>query len=126
MLLLSAFAVLALLLAAIGVYGVISYAVLQRTPEIGVRIALGATPGAMLRLVLWEQAQILLVGSVIGLMLALALSRVMTSLLYGVKPRDFNTFALSWFSLALVALAASLIPALRAARCDPWLALRHE
>ncbi|HEU5452931.1 MAG TPA: FtsX-like permease family protein, partial [Terriglobales bacterium] len=126
MFLLSAFAALALLLAAIGVYGVISYAVLQRTQEIGIRMALGATRGGVLRLVLGQQARIVLLGSAAGVALALASSGLLASLLYGVKPRDGFTFAASWLVLTAVALLASITPALKATRCEPTVALRYE
>jgi predicted permease len=126
MLLLSAFAALALLLAAVGVYGVISYAVVQRTQEIGIRVALGATRQGVLRLVLRQQARLILAGSAAGLTLAFALSGVMSSLLYGVKAHDFTTFAVSWIVLMIVALLAGVAPAVRATRTDPCAALRNE
>jgi putative ABC transport system permease protein len=126
MFLLSAFAMLALLLAAIGVYGVISYGVLQRTQEIGIRMAMGATKSSVLRLVLRQQAELILFGSAVGLALAFALSGILSSLLYGVKARDFSTFALSWILLIMVALVAAAAPALRATRVDPSVALRNE
>jgi putative ABC transport system permease protein len=126
MFLLSAFAGLALLLAAIGVYGVISYAVVRRTQEIGIRMTLGATRGSVLRLILRQQARMILLGSAAGLALAVALSGVMSSLLYGVKPRDFTTFAVSWIVLTGVALLASAAPAVRATRTDPCVTLRYE
>jgi len=126
MFLLSTFAALALLLAAIGVYGVISYAVVQRTQEIGIRVALGATRGSVLRLILRQQARVILLGSAAGLALAVGLSGVMSSLLYGVKPHDFATFATSWIVLTAIALLASAAPALRATRTDPCVTLRYE
>jgi putative ABC transport system permease protein len=126
MLLLSAFAALALLLAAVGVYGVISYAVVQRTQEIGIRVALGATRQGVLRLVLRQQARLILLGSAAGLALAFALSGVLSSLLYGVKAHDFTTFAVSWIVLLIVALLAGAAPAVRATRTDPCAALRNE
>jgi predicted permease len=126
MLLLSAFAALALLLAAVGVYGVISYAVVQRTQEIGIRVALGATRHGVLRLVLRQQARLILLGSAAGLVLAFALSGVLSSLLYGVKAHDFTTFAVSWIVLMIVALLAGAAPAVRATRTDPCAALRNE
>ena len=126
MFLLSAFAALALLLASIGVYGVISYAVVRRTQEIGIRMAMGATRGAVLRLILRQQARMILLGSAAGLALALALSGVLSSLLYGVQPRDFTTFASSWIVLAVVALLAGAAPAWRATRTDPCVTLRYE
>jgi putative ABC transport system permease protein len=126
MFLLSAFAALALLLAAIGVYGVISYSVVRRTQEIGIRVALGATRNSVLRLILHQQARMILAGSAAGLALATAFSGVLSSLLYGMKPRDFGTFTLSWIVLAAVALAASAAPAVRATRTDPCVTLRYE
>ena len=126
MFLLSAFATLALLLAAVGVYGVISYTVVQRTQEIGIRVAMGATQPSVLRLVVGQQARLILLGSAAGLALAFALSGVMSSLLYGVKARDFTTFAVSWVLLIMVALLAGAAPALRATRADPCVALRNE
>ncbi len=126
MFLLSAFAVLALLLAAVGVYGVISYAVVQRTQEIGIRVALGASRGSVLRLILRQQAKMILLGSAVGLVLARAISGLLSSMLYGVTPHDVTTFALSWIVLALIALIASAAPALRATRTDPCVTLRCE
>jgi putative ABC transport system permease protein len=126
MFLLSAFAGLALMLAAIGVYGVISYAVVRRTQEIGIRVALGATRESVMRLILEQLARIILLGSAAGLALAIVLSGVLSGLLYGVKPRDFTAFALSWIILTAVALLAGVAPALRATRADPCIALRYE
>lgn len=126
MFLLSAFAALALLLAAIGVYGVISYAVVQRTQEIGIRVALGASRGSVLRLILRQQALMILQGSAVGLILARAMSGLLSSLLYGVTPHDLTTFALSWIVLGAIALLASAAPALRATRTDPCVTLRYE
>jgi predicted permease len=126
MFLLSAFAALALLLAAVGVYGVISYSVVRRTQEIGIRIAMGATRASVLRLILGQHARMILLGSAIGLALAVALSGAMTSLLYGVRPRDIATFALSCVVLTAVAFLASAAPAMRAARTDPSVAIRYE
>jgi putative ABC transport system permease protein len=126
MFLLSAFAVLALMLAAIGVYGVISYTVVRRTQEIGIRVALGATREGVMRLILTELARTILLGSATGLALAFALSGVLSSLLYGVEPRDFTAFALSWILLTAVAFLAGAAPAWRAMRADPCTALRCE
>jgi hypothetical protein len=123
MLLLSAFAALALLLAAVGVYGVISCAVVRRTQEIGIRVALGGTRQGVLRR---QQARLILADSVLGLALASALSGVMSSLLYGVKAHDFTTFALSWIVLMIVAVLAGAAPTVRATRIDPCVALRNE
>ena len=124
--LLSAFAVLALLLAAIGIYGVISYAVSQRTREIGVRMALGATPVGMLRLILSESLRLILFGVVIGVAAALGLTRMLGSLLYGITSTDPVIFLSVTALLVSIALAACLIPARRAMRIDPMAALRHE
>jgi putative ABC transport system permease protein len=124
--LLSAFAILALLLAAIGIYGVISYAVSQRTREIGVRMALGATPAGMLRLILSESLQLILFGILIGVAAALGLTRLLASLLYGVTSTDPLIFVSVTTLLVAIALAACLIPARRAMRIDPMVALRHE
>jgi ABC-type antimicrobial peptide transport system permease subunit len=100
--------------------------VVQRTQEIGIRIALGATRGGVLRLVVGQQAQMIVLGSVVGLALAWAASRLLSSLLYGVTAHDATTFMVSWVALTLVALLASSAPALRATRTDPCEALRYE
>jgi putative ABC transport system permease protein len=124
--LLSAFAILALLLAAIGIYGVISYAVSQRTREIGVRMALGATPAEMLSLILAESLQLILFGVVIGVAAAFGLTRMLASMLYGITSTDPVIFVSVTVLLIVIALAACLIPARRAMRIDPMVALRHE
>jgi len=108
------------------VYGVISYAVVQRKQEIGIRVALGASRGSVLRLILRQQAQTILMGSFVGLILARTISGLLSSLLYGVTPHDLLTFALSWTVLAVIALLASAAPALRATRTDPCVTLRYE
>ena len=124
--LLSAFAALALVLAAIGIYGVLSYGVRQRVQEIGIRMALGAGSRDVVRMIVLEGLKPTLVGLVIGLTGAVALSRVMASLVFGVTPRDLATLtAVSGIVLA-VGLAASLAPAVRATRVDPLLALRSD
>jgi putative ABC transport system permease protein len=126
MLLLVGFGVLALLLASIGMYGVISYSVSQRTQEIGVRMALGAKRGAVFGMVLAQGARLAVAGIAIGLAGAFAGMRALTGLLYGVKPADPATFAAVSALLMLVALLACFLPAWRAMNVDPVIALRNE
>jgi ABC-type antimicrobial peptide transport system permease subunit len=121
-----AFAVLALLLAAIGIYGVLAYTVGQRTREIGIRMALGARPPEVIRMVLWQGMKFILAGAVIGIVGALALSRVLAQLVYGVSTTDPLVFSVVPVILLAVALCAGYIPALRATRIDPIHALRAE
>ncbi|HEX3119582.1 MAG TPA: FtsX-like permease family protein, partial [Candidatus Acidoferrum sp.] len=106
--------------------GVISYAVSQRTREIGVRMALGATPSGMLGLILRESLQLILFGVVIGVAAALGLTRMLASMLYGVSSTDPLIFLSVTALLVVIALAACLIPARRAMHIDPMVALRHE
>ncbi len=124
--LVAAFACVALALAAIGVYGVLSYSVTQRTREIGLRMALGAERSSVLRLVVREGMAVAVVGIAAGLVGALAVSRVLGSLLYGVPERDPATFAGVAAALAVVALLACAAPAWRASKVDPMVALRCE
>jgi ABC-type antimicrobial peptide transport system permease subunit len=126
MLLLAVFASLALVLACVGIYGVISYLVGQRTHEIGVRVALGAQQSDVLKLVLGHGAKMALLGVAVGLLAALALTRLMSNQLFGVSPHDPLTFAAVATLLMLVALAACYLPARRATRVDPIIALRHD
>jgi predicted permease len=120
------FAGLAVLLAGVGIYGVMAYTVTQRTHEFGVRIALGAAPGNVLRMVLSHGLRLVLIGVALGLGASLALTRLMTGLLFGVRPTDIETFTLVTAALIVVALTACLIPAHKAMRVDPIVALRHE
>src|SRR5438270_11506280 len=124
--LLGAFAGIALLLAGVGIYGVISYLVVQRTHEIGVRMALGAQRRDVLRLVVGHALKLVGIGSVIGLILALLSTRTLSALLYSVGAFDATTFVFVTVALAAVALLASYIPALRATRADPMIALSHN
>jgi len=126
MMLLSVFAAVALLLAAIGIYGLMSYAVQQRTQEIGIRMALGAGRGQMMRLIMGQGMRLAAVGIVIGLAAAYGLTRFLAGLLFNVKATDPWTFAMVAAILSAVALGAAFIPAHRATRIDPVLALRQE
>jgi predicted permease len=122
----SGFGVLALMLACIGVYGIMAYTVVQRTSEIGVRLALGAVPGQVLRMILREASWMSLAGIAIGLAASLGLARFVRSMLYGITASDPLTLAGAVLILLLVALGASWIPARRAASVEPMEALRHE
>jgi predicted permease len=124
--LLGAFAALALLLAAVGIYGVLAYNVAQRTHEIGIRMALGAQAADVLRMILRRTMVLTGTGVVIGIAGALAVTRVLTKFLFGVTPTDPLTFVAVALTLVAAALAAGLIPARRAMRVDPMIALRHE
>ncbi|HTZ31936.1 MAG TPA: FtsX-like permease family protein, partial [Methylomirabilota bacterium] len=126
MILLGAFAALAVLLSTIGIYGVVSYIVSQRTREIGIRVALGATHVDVLRTVLFQGAKMTGIGILIGLILSIAVTRLLATLLFGVSATDPLTLAAVAALLAAVSLAATYIPARRASRLDPTTALRYE
>ena len=120
------FGVLAVLLAVIGLYGVISYMVARRRNEIGIRMSLGADRRSIIALVLRESLLLLSIGLALGVALALGASRAAASMLFGLKPHDATTLITATVILAAIALAASYVPALRASKLDPMAALRNE
>jgi putative ABC transport system permease protein len=120
------FAAIALALASLGIFGVISYLVRQRTNEIGIRMALGARPWDVMRLVLADGAKMALIGAGLGLLGALALTRLMSDMLFGISATDPLTFAAVTLALLFIALLACYFPARRALRVDPTVALRYE
>jgi putative ABC transport system permease protein len=124
--LLAVFAAVAMVLAAIGIYGVIAYSVTQRTREIGIRMALGAQKTQMLGMVLRQSMLLVAIGVAIGFLVALAATRVMSTLLYGVSANDISIHAVVIALLSAAAFLASYIPARRAMKVDPMVALRYE
>jgi hypothetical protein len=122
----SLFGGLALLLACAGLYGVLSYAVSQRTNEIGLRMALGAAPGRLLRMVLLEAYSLVLIGIGIGTAAVIAVSRLIRNMLFGLAPTDPTTIVLAVLTMAAITGCAAWLPALRAMRVDPMMALRHD
>jgi ABC-type antimicrobial peptide transport system permease subunit len=120
------FGFLAALLASVGLYGVMSYGVARRTNEIGIRMALGAQRRDVLIMIMHEAAVVLVIALGIGTVLALAVARVARSMLFGLRPNDPATFIMAGASLAAVALVASYLPARRATKVDPMVALRYE
>jgi len=123
---LTIFSVVALLLAATGIYGIVSYTVSQRTPEIGIRLALGAGRTNVFRLILGQGLRVVFFGVALGLVGAFAMTRVIRSLLFGVTPNDALTFVLVSLLMIFVALIACSVPARRATKVDPLVALRNE
>jgi putative ABC transport system permease protein len=124
--LLAAFAVAAMLLAALGIYGVLSYSVTQRTREIGLRMALGSSGGRTLGLVIQDSVLLIVIGGVFGLVFAGLLANSMAGILYGIGPFDIPAFALAATVLVIAGVGASALPALRATRVDPMVALRDQ
>src|SRR5262249_50508687 len=122
----AAFAIVATVLAAIGLYGVLAYTVVQRTREFGLRMALGADPSRVRRMVLGQVGSMTLTGGIIGIVLAIGVGYFAASLLYEIKGYDPTVLMLSVVALAVVALLAGLVPAIRASRIDPMRALRYE
>jgi ABC-type antimicrobial peptide transport system permease subunit len=125
-LLLTVFASIALLLAAVGIYGLMSYTVEQRMQEIGIRMALGADQGKIMRLVLGQGMRLALVGTALGIAGAYGLTRLLAKFLFGVKPSDPLAFSIVASTLIVVTLLAGLVPTRRAMRVDPIVALRQE
>src|SRR5262249_22265538 len=125
-LLLGVFGAIALMLAAVGIFGVISYSVSRRTHELGIRVALGAQPSSVLAMILRETLALTLIGIAVGVPCTIATARLITHLLFTVTPYDLVTLALTSLVLVAVGALASYIPARRAMKVDPMVALRHE
>src|SRR5581483_709637 len=119
-------ALMAVLFVTMGLYGVISYTVSRRTPEIGIRMALGAPRAGILRGVLWQGVQLAAAGTILGIGFSLLTTRLLTSLLFEIKPVDPVTLAIAASFAVVVTLAASILPARRASLVDPLVALRHD
>ena len=124
--LLGSFAVVALVLAAAGIFGVISYSVSRRTHEIGIRVTLGASPANVMRLILTESARLVLIGFAVGIPVSFVLGRFLSNLVFRIHAADPTTFTAVAFLLFTVATLAAYVPARRATRVDPMIALRHE
>jgi ABC-type antimicrobial peptide transport system permease subunit len=122
----SALGGLALLLACTGIYGLVSFAVTRRRHEVGIRMALGASRAAVLRLMVWQSMKPVVLGAVAGLALAAAAAQLIRSMLYGISPLDPVAFASTALVLSLVAAGAALLPARGAVRADPAVTLRHD
>jgi ABC-type antimicrobial peptide transport system permease subunit len=122
----AAFALLALVLGAVGIYGLVSYSVTQRTHEIGIRMALGARAANVLTLIMKNGLTLVMAGIVIGIGSALVLTRFLATLLFGIQPTDSVTFVVVSAVFFVIAMVAALIPAIRATRVDPVVALRNE
>ena len=126
MVMLGAFAAVALVLTVAGLYGVLSYAVAQRTRELGIRVALGSSRGRLVQLVTLDGVTLVVVGLLVGFVASFALTRLMVSILFGVSPVDSPTWVLAGASLIVPTALATVIPALRASRADPVIAMRVE
>jgi putative ABC transport system permease protein len=120
------FSAIAMILAVVGIYGVMAYEVAQRTQEIGIRMALGANRGGIVRLVFGQSLRVVVAGAIVGVGMAMALARLMTTMIYQVQPADPMTYAAVTALVLAVAALSALLPARRATRVDPIIALRYE